>query len=294
MAKITTALVKELREITGVGMMDCKKALVECQAALIVRDMSREDAMEVLAKEVVDYAAWSWYYSAAGQNELQEYRHDRADAEAYYNALNYCVGEVEYAPVPLRERRRDERIARAEHALNALRDALKRIKEGGEALRQKCLNVWASAHNLHYMCKKVACCDFKFDLQLFAARKEEDNMHLASKSYVKSLKSNKGNAMAFNVKVTADKYGRIHAVLNREMAEITTLNEMFLQRNLVMADLRGKEIIVEKAFWGYATLDISACVSAKSKRARNAGSTVALNEIFIGKSGDEFVVCVRG
>ena len=29
MAQITAALVKELREITGAGMMDCKKALVE-------------------------------------------------------------------------------------------------------------------------------------------------------------------------------------------------------------------------------------------------------------------------
>ena len=32
MAQITAALVKELREITGAGMMDCKKALVECEA----------------------------------------------------------------------------------------------------------------------------------------------------------------------------------------------------------------------------------------------------------------------
>ena len=29
MAEITAALVKELREITGAGMMDCKKALTE-------------------------------------------------------------------------------------------------------------------------------------------------------------------------------------------------------------------------------------------------------------------------
>ena len=29
MANITAALVKELRERTGAGMMDCKKALVE-------------------------------------------------------------------------------------------------------------------------------------------------------------------------------------------------------------------------------------------------------------------------
>ena len=30
MANITAALVNELRKRTGVGMMDCKKALVEC------------------------------------------------------------------------------------------------------------------------------------------------------------------------------------------------------------------------------------------------------------------------
>ena len=82
MAKITIAVVKELREITGVNMMDCKKALVECQAALIVRDMSREDAMEVLAKEVIEFCAWKEYYSEEMQNELQEHRRNRADTEA--------------------------------------------------------------------------------------------------------------------------------------------------------------------------------------------------------------------
>ena len=30
MSDISAAMVKELREITGAGMMDCKKALVEC------------------------------------------------------------------------------------------------------------------------------------------------------------------------------------------------------------------------------------------------------------------------
>ena len=120
MAKITVAFIKELREITGVNMMDCKKALVECQAALIVRDMSREDAMEVLAKEVIEFCAWKEYYSEEMQNELQEYRRNRTDTEAYYNALAYCAGEVEIAPIPLREKRKDERIARAERALNAL------------------------------------------------------------------------------------------------------------------------------------------------------------------------------
>ena len=34
MAAITAAAVKELREITGVAMMDCKKALVEADGDL--------------------------------------------------------------------------------------------------------------------------------------------------------------------------------------------------------------------------------------------------------------------
>ena len=318
MTKITTTTVKAINKITKVPTLVIKKALAECKGEENIKGMTYGRALDVLAKEAVDYAAWSWYYSGDGQDEMEAareqaraYEREQEDhAWAWYysgygmkameqareHAQAYRVqkaAEEAQARAEARQARKEERARRAELALEALMKEVNRIKEGDAALRQKCLNVWASAHNMHNMCRKVvATCDFKFDLQLFAARKE-DNMHLASKSYVKSLKSNKGNAMAFNVKVTADKYGRIHAVLNREMAEITVLNEMFLKKNVVMADLRGKEIIVEKAFWGYATLDISACVSSKSKKARNAGSTVALNEIFIGKSGDEFVVCVR-
>jgi elongation factor Ts len=44
MAEITAAAVKELREITGVAMMDCKKALVECDGDL-------EAAQELLRKK---------------------------------------------------------------------------------------------------------------------------------------------------------------------------------------------------------------------------------------------------
>ena len=33
MAEITAALVKELREMTGAGMMECKKALTEALAS---------------------------------------------------------------------------------------------------------------------------------------------------------------------------------------------------------------------------------------------------------------------
>ena len=34
MAEITAALVKELREMTGAGMMDCKKALVATEGSI--------------------------------------------------------------------------------------------------------------------------------------------------------------------------------------------------------------------------------------------------------------------
>ena len=44
MSTITAAAVKELREITGVAMMDCKKALVECNGDL-------EEAKEFLRKK---------------------------------------------------------------------------------------------------------------------------------------------------------------------------------------------------------------------------------------------------
>lgn len=120
-----------------------------------------------------------------------------------------------------------------------------------------------------------------------------NNHHISSKAYVKSLKSNKGNALAYNVRISADKNGKISAILNREMAEITALNEQFLCHNLVMADLRGKGIIVEKAFNHYATLDVSACVASKNENARNAGAVVALNEILIGSYKGRTVVCMR-
>ena len=44
MAAVTAALVKELREMTGAGMMDCKKALAEC-------DGDFDKAMEFLREK---------------------------------------------------------------------------------------------------------------------------------------------------------------------------------------------------------------------------------------------------
>ena len=40
MAEITASLVKELREMTGAGMMECKKALVEAEGDM---EMRRQD-----------------------------------------------------------------------------------------------------------------------------------------------------------------------------------------------------------------------------------------------------------
>ena len=47
---VTAALVKELREITGAGMMDCKKALVESDADI-------ERAIEILREKGLSKAA---------------------------------------------------------------------------------------------------------------------------------------------------------------------------------------------------------------------------------------------
>ena len=50
MANITAAMVKALREKTGAGMMDCKKALVEAEG-------NEEKAIEILRKKGLAKAA---------------------------------------------------------------------------------------------------------------------------------------------------------------------------------------------------------------------------------------------
>ena len=50
MAEVTAKLVKELREMTGAGMMDCKKALVEAEGDL-------DKAVEVLREKGLSKAA---------------------------------------------------------------------------------------------------------------------------------------------------------------------------------------------------------------------------------------------
>ena len=58
MANITAALVKELRERTGAGMMDCKKALVECDGDMDKAiDFLREKGLAAAAKKASRTAA---------------------------------------------------------------------------------------------------------------------------------------------------------------------------------------------------------------------------------------------
>ena len=58
MANVTAALVKELRERTGAGMMDCKKALVECDGDMDKAiDFLREKGLAAAAKKAGRIAA---------------------------------------------------------------------------------------------------------------------------------------------------------------------------------------------------------------------------------------------
>ena len=58
MAEIKASLVKELREMTGAGMMDCKKALTECDGDMDKAvDFLREKGLASAAKKAGRIAA---------------------------------------------------------------------------------------------------------------------------------------------------------------------------------------------------------------------------------------------
>ena len=52
MAEITASMVKDLRERTGLGMMDCKKALVEADgdAELAIENLRKSSGMKAAKK----------------------------------------------------------------------------------------------------------------------------------------------------------------------------------------------------------------------------------------------------
>ena len=52
---VTAALVKELREMTGAGMMDCKKALVETDGNMEAAvDLLKEKGLAKAAKKALE------------------------------------------------------------------------------------------------------------------------------------------------------------------------------------------------------------------------------------------------
>ena len=69
MAKITAAMVKELRETTGAGMMDCKKALVEAEGDIAKAvDILREKGLSQAAKKASRVAAEGAVGSAVSED----------------------------------------------------------------------------------------------------------------------------------------------------------------------------------------------------------------------------------
>jgi elongation factor Ts len=75
--KITSELVKDLRERTGVGMMDCKKALVETEgdiekAITYLREKGLSKAAKRAGKETKEGAVFSYIHAGAKLGVLVE------------------------------------------------------------------------------------------------------------------------------------------------------------------------------------------------------------------------------
>src|SRR5205085_11018112 len=77
MAEITAGLVKELREITGLGMMECKKALEEAggdikKAEELLRIKSGAKASKAASRVAADGAVATWLSTDAKLGALVE------------------------------------------------------------------------------------------------------------------------------------------------------------------------------------------------------------------------------
>ena len=58
---VTAKMVKELREMTGAGMMDCKKALVETDGNIEAAvDLLKEKGLAKAAKRQEELLRWGW------------------------------------------------------------------------------------------------------------------------------------------------------------------------------------------------------------------------------------------
>lgn len=111
----------------------------------------------------------------------------------------------------------------------------------------------------------------------------KNNTHIASKNYVKSLKNQKGVAMAYNLKILPDGKHDYKFVLNREYAQVTALTEHYLASDIEMFNLIGQKFKVRRGFIGYATMDLGALVASHSKDHREQAVGLPLTEIIIGE-----------
>lgn len=132
MANITAALVKELRERTGAGMMDCKKALVECDGDMDKAiDFLREKGLAAAAKKAGRIAAEGMvdtYIDENGVGVVIEINcetdfvanTDRFRALVHDVAMHIAAAKPEYldrADVPTANLEKEKEILRAQ-ALN--------------------------------------------------------------------------------------------------------------------------------------------------------------------------------
>ena len=133
MAEITAARVKELRELTGLGMMECKKALEEAggnirKAEELLRIKSGAKASKA-ASRVASEGAIGAYLSSLGEvaamvelNCETDFVARNPDFAAFAKALAELVAEMNPADVP---------------ALSAMKIAGKSAEETRQALVQK-------------------------------------------------------------------------------------------------------------------------------------------------------------
>ncbi|MBL6633489.1 MAG: translation elongation factor Ts [Thermoleophilia bacterium] len=155
-AQIPAALVKELRDKTGAGMMDCKKALTETggdleEAATLLRKQGLADAAKRAGREANEGTIASYIHQGGQLGVLVEVncetdfvaRTDRFQQFARDVALNVAAMKPQYVSVDdvPDEYKQREREVYAEQAKDKPENAREKIIEGklGKHLGEICL-----------------------------------------------------------------------------------------------------------------------------------------------------------
>src|SRR5512138_2695386 len=115
MAEITATLVKELREKTGAGMMDCKRALTETQGDMEAAvDWLRKKGLSAAAKKSGRVAAEGLVAVAASGNKAAVVE---VNAETDFVALNekFQKFALQAAPIALSANGDIEKMKTAKH-----------------------------------------------------------------------------------------------------------------------------------------------------------------------------------